>query len=147
MGIPTTGCPQGTFTSCVTASNGAPSSCSCTSVSTLSGLRAAQRKQYDGDAWIALEAQADAKDIAVQESYINGFADGRNVRQMHPPLFGLGGTHLEGEAARLRDRQLPAIEKSRTRGMQLGAPLGQGVTRAQTIAIIDTYLRAMRESE
>lgn len=111
-------------------------------------VRAAQRAQYDAE---------DAN-----RAYDRTFAAGVNAEheamkqvravEAHPPLFGLGGTHLEGEAARLRDHQLAAIEKAVRRLQRFGQPDHAGIDarvgpRMLAIAAIDTYLRSMRESE
>lgn len=61
----------------------------------------------------------------------------------HPPLFGLGGAYLEGEAAVLLDRQLEAIEAAVKRAQGFTG----ATTRTTAIAVIDTYLRVMREGE
>jgi hypothetical protein len=69
----------------------------------------------------------------------------------HPPLYGLGGTYLEGDAAVLRDRQQAAVKAATERVRQFRS-MGshyeyRADSRVLTIAAIETYLRVMRESE
>jgi hypothetical protein len=64
----------------------------------------------------------------------------------HPPLYGLGGTYLEGEAAVLRDRQNVALEAATERVSHFtsGAAARDKVI---AIAAVDSYLRSMRAQE
>lgn len=67
------------------------------------------------------------------------------VCETHPSLYGLGGTYLEGEAAKLRDRQNQAIDAATERVSHFYT--GPELARVATIAAVDTYLRVMRENE
>lgn len=73
------------------------------------------------------------------------------LRESHPPLYGLGGTYLEGDADKLRDRQNQAIAAAAERVEHFisNPPAPSHLSRARVIAIaaVDSYLRVMRESE